>query len=120
MDAAYLRHEFAPREFLLHQLPQRLRQLIQALDPAGFVAVGADERYAFAGRADGKGAHRYHAFAHAAVGGGQYQPAEGVALQSEIRRAHHSSFALCSIVHAGSTVSSRSTSMLRAWASYRR
>jgi hypothetical protein len=85
-----------------------------------FVAFEIDQRQAFVGGGDGEGAHRGDAFVANALGVGQHQAAEIVAVQLKLTLdmagfVTYSAWALGSSGERGST---GSVSTLRAWAMY--
>ena len=83
VQPADLRHELAARQLLVDQRALRGRQVVQPIDPGQLVPLGAEQRQPLVGRGDRERAHRHHALVRDAVGAGQHQPAEGVALQCE-------------------------------------
>ena len=55
-------------------------QVVQAVQPQQFMPICTDQRNAFLGRRQRKGAHGQHASVHRAIGQGQRQAAMGVAV----------------------------------------
>lgn len=72
------------REGLDDDAARRLGELRQARDVDHFMATARDQRHAFIGRGQGKGAHRHHAVVAAAVGEGELEAAARVLAQGEI------------------------------------